>query len=138
AIGVFDYSDEEGTEAATLSHKIAPVTIGRRYAKISGLAERLCAQRAAGRIGSVVEILIDGLDEDGNLEGRAAHQAPEVDGSTTLVAGALHELDPGTLHPGDLVEARIVGSAGADLIAVPVKLISAAPVSAASGATELG
>ncbi|MBN1171764.1 MAG: MiaB/RimO family radical SAM methylthiotransferase, partial [Micromonosporaceae bacterium] len=69
AIGVFDYSDEEGTEAATLSHKITPVTIGRRYAKISGLVERLCAQRAAGRIGSVVEILIDGLDEDGNLEG---------------------------------------------------------------------
>src|SRR5690242_7351376 len=88
AVGVFDYSDEDGTEAATLPGKVAEQQIKRRYDWMSALAEELCAQRAADRVGSLVDVLVDAL-EDGDVEGRAAHQAPEVDGSTTLVAGGL-------------------------------------------------
>jgi ribosomal protein S12 methylthiotransferase len=125
AIGIFDYSDEDGTEAAGLPGKVSAATIKRRYDRLTALADELCAQRAEERLGSTVEILVDAVD-DGAVEGRAAHQAPEVDGSTTLVAGATG-LDPATLRPGDLVRATVTGTEGVDLIAVPEVLISAAP-----------
>ncbi len=127
AVGVFGYSDEDGTEAATLPGKISAATVRRRYARIAALVEELCAQRAADRVGSSVDVLVDGVTGDGRdgtvIEGRAAHQAPEVDGTTTLVAGG--PVDPATLRPGDLVRCRVVESCGVDLVAVPVEAASA-------------
>jgi len=128
AIGVFDYSDEDGTEAAGMPGKVGEEKIKRRYDRITALAEELCAQRAEDRLGSTVEVLVDAVDE-GEIEGRAEHQAPEVDGSTTLVAGAEASVDLAALRPGDLVRARVTATEGVDLIAVPVEMISAAPVS---------
>jgi MiaB/RimO family radical SAM methylthiotransferase len=127
AIGVFDYSDEDGTEAAGLEGKIKEDTIKRRYDRITSLAEELCAQRAEDRLGSLVEVLVDTVDDD-EIEGRAEHQAPEVDGSTTLVSGETG-VDLAALRPGDLVRARVTATEGVDLVAVPVEMISAAPVS---------
>ncbi|MDG4785726.1 30S ribosomal protein S12 methylthiotransferase RimO [Micromonospora sp. WMMD1102] len=126
AIGVFDYSDEDGTEAATLSGKVSPATVKRRYDRLSALADELCSQRAEERLGSSVEVLVDSVD-DGVVEGRAAHQAPEVDGSTTLVAPTGGGVDLAALCPGDLVRARVTGTEGVDLVAVPEEMISAAP-----------
>lgn len=126
AIGVFDYSDEDGTEAAGLPGKVSAATIKRRYDKLSALADELCAQRAEERLGSTVEVLVDSVD-GGVVEGRAAHQAPEVDGSTTLVAPEGGGVDLAALRPGDLVRARVTGTEGVDLYAVPDEMISAAP-----------
>jgi ribosomal protein S12 methylthiotransferase RimO len=127
AIGVFDYSDEEGTEAAGMSGKVPVATVRLRYDRMLALAEELCAQRAEQRVGSTVEVLVDSVTaEPGGgvaVEGRAAHQAPEVDGSTTLVGGGA---DLAVLRPGDLVRATVTGTEGVDLIAVPVGMISAA------------
>jgi ribosomal protein S12 methylthiotransferase RimO len=114
AIGVFGYSDEDGTEAAGMPGKLRPDTIRRRYERLLGLAEELCAQRAAERVGSVVAVLVDSV-EDGVVEGRAAHQAPEVDGSTTLVGERA-----AVLRPGELVTARVTAADGVDLVASPV------------------
>jgi ribosomal protein S12 methylthiotransferase len=127
AIGVFDYSDEDGTEAADLSGKVTEDTIKRRYDRITALADELCTQRAEDRLGSTIEVLVDTVDA-GEIEGRAEHQAPEVDGSTTLVAGGAG-VDIAALRPGDLVRARVIGTEGVDLVAVPTEMISAAPVS---------
>ncbi|MFY1575036.1 30S ribosomal protein S12 methylthiotransferase RimO [Verrucosispora sp. WMMD703] len=126
AIGVFDYSDEDGTEAAGLSGKVSAATIKRRYDRLSALADELCSQRAEDRLGSTVEVLVDSVD-DGVVEGRAAHQAPEVDGSTTLVAPDGGGVDLAALRPGDLVRATVTGTEGVDLLAVPDEMISAAP-----------
>ncbi|WP_327005744.1 30S ribosomal protein S12 methylthiotransferase RimO [Dactylosporangium sp. NBC_01737] len=123
AVGVFDYSDEDGTEAADLPDKVSESDIKKRYDWMSALAEELCAQRASDRIGSHVDVLVDDILDDA-VEGRAAHQAPEVDGSTTLVAG--DALDPFALRRGDLVRARVVDSVGVDLVAVPIEMISPA------------
>lgn len=114
AIGVFGYSDEDGTEAARLPGKVAAATVRRRYQRLLGLAEELSAQRAAERVGSVVQVLVDSVTGD-EVEGRAAHQAPEVDGSTTLVGPAA-----GRLRSGDLVPATVTGTTGVDLVAVPI------------------
>ncbi|WP_089312754.1 30S ribosomal protein S12 methylthiotransferase RimO [Actinomadura mexicana] len=116
AVGVFGYSDEEGTEAASLDGKLDPADVAARVEELSGLAEELTAQRAEDRLGSVVRVLLeDKADQsgegavDGGFEGRAEHQAPEVDG-TVLVRGE-------GLALGDIVEARVVGSDGVDLVA---------------------
>jgi ribosomal protein S12 methylthiotransferase len=112
AIGVFDYSDEEGTEAVGMSGKVSNATIKRRYARVSSLAEQLVDQRAEERIGSTVEVLVETVGE--TVEGRAAHQAPEVDGSVTLGSGT-------AMRVGDLVRARVIATNGVDLIAEPVE-----------------
>ncbi|NUT19750.1 MAG: 30S ribosomal protein S12 methylthiotransferase RimO [Hamadaea sp.] len=123
AIGIFDYSDEDGTEAAGFDRKVTPRTVQRRYDKFLSLAEELSAQRAEERIGALVEVLIDTVVE-GEIEGRAEHQAPEVDGSTTLVSAA-EAVDLGALQPGDLVQARVIATEGVDLVATPVAMIDA-------------
>ena len=115
AIGIFGYSDEDGTEAANFGEasKVAEDEVARRVSEFADIAEEVMAQRAADRVGETVEVLVeDTLSDgtDGRYEGRAAHQAPDVDGSTTLLADR-------PLAPGDLVTARVVESAGADLIA---------------------
>jgi ribosomal protein S12 methylthiotransferase RimO len=112
AIGIFGYSDEDGTEAATFADeiKLDEAEIARRVDEFADIAEEVMAQRAADRIGETVEVLVEEALGDGRYEGRAAHQAPDVDGSTTLLADR-------PLAPGDLVTARVVESAGADLVA---------------------
>jgi ribosomal protein S12 methylthiotransferase RimO len=104
AIGVFGYSDEEGTEAVGFDGKLDACEIDARVAGLSSLAEELTAQRAEERIGSVVEVLVE---EPG--EGRAAHQAPEIDGGVTL---------KGEAPVGQIVRARVVEAIGVDLLAV--------------------
>jgi ribosomal protein S12 methylthiotransferase RimO len=112
AIGIFGYSDEDGTEAAGFADgtKVDEDEVERRVSEFAELAEEVMAQRAADRIGSTVEVLVCEEVGDGRYEGQAAHQAPEVDGSTTLLADR-------PLKAGDLVTARVIGSAGADLTA---------------------
>ncbi|TDC50552.1 30S ribosomal protein S12 methylthiotransferase RimO [Actinomadura sp. KC345] len=109
AVGVFGYSDEDGTEAADLDGKLDPAEVARRVEELSGLAEELTAQRAEDRIGSEVHVLMEDKTEGGDVEGRAAHQAPEVDG-TVVVRG-------GGPAIGEIVAARVTGSDGVDLIA---------------------
>jgi ribosomal protein S12 methylthiotransferase len=112
AIGIFGYSDEDGTEAATFADeiKLDEGEIARRVDEFADIAEEVMAQRAADRVGETVEVLVEEALGGGRYEGRAAHQAPDVDGSTTLLADR-------PLAPGDLVTARVVESAGADLVA---------------------
>jgi len=110
AIGIFGYSDEDGTEAAGFTGKIDQDEIARRVSEFADIADEVMAQRAADRVGETVEVLVEEVLGDGRHEGRAAHQAPDVDGSTTLLADR-------ELTPGDLVAARVVESVGADLIA---------------------
>ncbi|CAN5243924.1 30S ribosomal protein S12 methylthiotransferase RimO [soil metagenome] len=120
AVGVFGYSDEDGTEAERLPDHLSQDVVDDRLARVTELVEELTSQRAEERVGELVEVLVDAL-RDGVAEGRTAGQAPEVDGATTLTG-------PGTdlLVPGDLVRARVVGSEGVDLVAELVELHSPA------------
>jgi ribosomal protein S12 methylthiotransferase len=115
AVGVFGYSDEDGTEAASFDGKVAPEVVASRLDRVSRLAEELTAQRAEDRFGERVEVLVESVGPDG-IEGRAAHQAPEVDGTTSLDSASAAGV---ARHAGDLVSATVVGSAGVDLVAVP-------------------
>ncbi len=113
AVGVFGYSDEDGTEAETYDDKLPEDEIRARVEHLTTLVDELTAQRAQERVGEQVRVLVERVGE-GEVEGRTDAQAPEVDGTTLLLAG---ELDPSTLRVGDLVAAEVVGSEGVDLSA---------------------
>jgi len=117
AVGVFGYSDEDGTEALTLDGKLDADTIAERVARFSALVEELTTQRAEDRIGEQVVVLVEHEeDDDSDCVGRAAHQAPEVDGECVV-------LDADGLKVGDLVRAEVTDSEGVDLIVRPIEVL---------------
>jgi ribosomal protein S12 methylthiotransferase len=109
AIGVFGYSDEDNTEALNHTDKVDENLIKERVESLSRLADEMVSARAQARIGENIRVLI----EDSELqEGRAAHQGPEVDGTTTFI---------GTDYAaGAYVDAVVIDSMGADLVARPL------------------
>lgn len=115
AVGVFGYSDEDGTEAADLPDKLPEAVVRERLDRVATLVEDLMSQRARERLSERVSVLVDEVDEDGSVQGRADHQGPENDGSTTLRPMA--DLQP---RAGDTVTAVVVDTDGVDLVAEPV------------------
>lgn len=117
AIGVFGYSDEDGTEAATYEAKVDEEVVAERLARISRLAEELTAQRAEERIGETLEVLVESIGTaDEPATGRAAHQAPETDGQIIFTRDASLP-DGAALAVGRMVVAKVVGTEGVDLVA---------------------
>jgi ribosomal protein S12 methylthiotransferase len=110
AIGVFGYSDEDGTVAAGLDGKVAEEAVRDRVGRIAALADELITQRAEDRIGERVDVLVEELGA-GGATGRAAHQGPDVDGVTTVIG------DITGLRRGQLCPAVVVGTEGVDLTA---------------------
>jgi ribosomal protein S12 methylthiotransferase len=109
AVGVFGYSDEDNTEALNLADKVDADVIAQRVETLSSLADEMVSLRAQARIGENVRVLIEDADLQ---EGRAAHQGPEVDGTTTFI---------GTdFAVGRYVDAVVIDSMGADLVAKPL------------------
>lgn len=110
AVGVFGYSDEDGTEAAGFDDKIDPEVVGQRVEEMSRLVDELMAQRAEERVGSRVRVLIERTGDE--CAGRAEHQGPEVDGECLVV-------DPGEVGVGDVVPCRVIEADGVDLVVRP-------------------
>jgi ribosomal protein S12 methylthiotransferase RimO len=120
AVGVFGYSDEDGTEAADYPDKVSAGEIIERVARVSRLAEELTNQRAEDRIGTTVSVLVEELGDPSAASlagvgegepvgvGRAAHQAPDVDGECVLTGGGW--------TPGELVDAVVLDAEGVDLV----------------------
>jgi ribosomal protein S12 methylthiotransferase RimO len=117
AIGVFGYSSEDGTEAASLPRQLPEDEVASRVGELADLADELMAQRAAERVGEVVDVLIDEELGAGRYLGRAAHQAPEVDGTTEVLTAAVPGPDSAPPAVGDLVRVTVTGSDGVDLVA---------------------
>lgn len=81
-IGVFAYSREEGTRAYKLDDQIDEDEKLARTQRLRDLADDVCAPRIASRLGCEMDVLVCGVEEDGQLFGRAMCQAPDVDGVT--------------------------------------------------------
>lgn len=96
-VGVFPYSQEEGTRAAELPGQIDQDTRERRAQELRDRADAISRLRMEKRIGQDMDVLVLGHEEDGRLYGRAECQAPDVDGVTYLDGG----------EPGAIVRARI-------------------------------
>jgi ribosomal protein S12 methylthiotransferase RimO len=115
AIGVFGYSDEDGTEAATLDGQLSAVEIAARRDRLSDLAELLVNDRAQARIGDRVQVLIE--ETGSEVTGRAVHQGPEVDGTVRLIDADGHTAQSPQLRPGQVIAAVVIASDGVDLVA---------------------
>jgi len=113
-VGVFGYSDEDGTEAQTHGGKLDAETIAERVVALTGLVEQLTAQRAEERIGEVVSVLVEEVEQDGEVVGRAEQQGPDVDGVTILTG--MPSATVGEIVPA----ARVVATEGVDLVARPL------------------
>jgi ribosomal protein S12 methylthiotransferase len=109
-VGVFPYSDEEGTAAVTLRRKIAPQVIEDRRAELLALQEGISLRKNRIRIGSTIEVLVDGPSEETDLllESRHEGQAPDIDGVVYL--------NEGRANCGDMVKAEITDAYAYDLV----------------------
>ena len=96
-VGVFPYSREEGTRAYDLPGQVDEDEKAERAQRLRDLADAVCCPRIAARVGLELDVLVEGVEEDGQLFGRAMCQAPEVDGVTYLAAG----------EPGEVRRVRI-------------------------------
>jgi len=113
AVGIFGYSDEDGTEAADLPDHVSDDEIRARADHVTRFAEELTAQRAEDRIGERVDVLVESRRGATGI-GRTQAQGPDVDGCTTVIGLARH------VQVGDLVAAVVVAAGGVDLVAEPV------------------
>jgi ribosomal protein S12 methylthiotransferase len=115
-LGVFTYSHEEGTRAFDLADDVPAAVKTKRRDTLMARQKRIVARAQKERIGSVVQLLVDGPSREHELvvQGRLEGQAPEIDPVVYLT-----ECDPTAFGPGDLIRARIVGARGYDLIASP-------------------
>ncbi len=105
-VGVFGYSDEDGTEAVGLDGHLPEHIIDERVADISALVDDLMEERARERIGENVVVIVESV-EDGVVEGRAAHQGPED--AAVVLPGASAKV-------GDVIGVHVIDIDGPDLI----------------------
>lgn len=114
-VGVFGYSDEDGTEAESYADKLPTDEIEARLEHFRTLTEELNLQRAEERVGERLDVLIEAEeDDDGELRfvGRAGQQGPDVDGVTYVETS-----DERPLATGDMVSVEVVATEGIDLVA---------------------
>jgi ribosomal protein S12 methylthiotransferase len=105
-VGVFPYSPEDGTQAATFESQVPLRTRRARAQRLRDAGDRVGAEKAASHVGRVVDVLVEAVDEeDGVVIGRWRGQAPDIDGVVVLDRG----------QPGSVVSARITDSFGYDL-----------------------
>ncbi|MFL6210594.1 MAG: 30S ribosomal protein S12 methylthiotransferase RimO [Pyrinomonadaceae bacterium] len=113
-VGVFTYSDEEGTPAYTLSDKVDPRIAKRRRARLMKEQARISRKRNRARVGDTVRVLFEGSAKESDLlwQGRLETQAPDIDGCV-LINDAPENFNP---VPGDFVNVLITEAHEYDLV----------------------
>jgi ribosomal protein S12 methylthiotransferase len=109
-LGVFCYSREEGTPAATMSDQVSERVKRERYRKLMRIQARLSFKRNRDLIGATEQVIVEGYSEETELllKGRSSRQAPDIDGQVYITAG--------TANVGDIVTLKITDSSDYDLI----------------------
>lgn len=108
--GFFAYSKEEGTPATDYPDQVSEAVRQYRCDELSSIQQRIQEELAAERVGSVVEVIVDRI-EDGHSIGRCRFDAPEIDGCVHI----LQKIEPGTL-----LKVRVLGTSLFDLYGEPV------------------
>jgi ribosomal protein S12 methylthiotransferase len=109
-VGVFRYSDEDGTWARDLPGKVPRSVARARHRVLGAILRSIMEEKLRDLVGSEVPVLVDAGGAR-CARGRMHSQAPEIDGEVRIRGGA---------RTGALVRARITGVRGVDLEAVPV------------------
>ena len=109
-LGVFCYSREEGTPAATMADQVSERVKRERYRKLMRAQARVSFKRNRRLIDTAEQVIIEGYSEETELllKGRSSRQAPDIDGQVYITAGQA--------NVGDIVSLRITDSSDYDLI----------------------
>jgi len=109
-IGVFTFSQEEGTRSYDLPDQIDASIARERTERVQGVADMTMARRARSLVGNTFEVLVERFDlDEGVWVGRSKREAPEIDGEITIATDS-------HVHVGDYIDVRITNSIGADLL----------------------
>ncbi len=112
-VGVFTFSPEEGTPAATLPNQVPAAIAQARKDRLMALQQPIAASRNAAWVGRIVDVLIEQENPStGEMLGRCARFAPEVDGEVRVLPGA----EGLCAAPGTMVPVRITAADTYDLI----------------------
>jgi ribosomal protein S12 methylthiotransferase len=113
-VGVFTYSDEEGSAAFALDEKVDRALMQKRERRLMKEQARISKRRNRGMIGQTVRVLLEGTSRESDLllEGRMESQAPEIDGSVLITDVA----EGFQARPGDFVNVDITEAHDYDLI----------------------
>jgi ribosomal protein S12 methylthiotransferase len=121
-VGLFAYSAEDGTPAATMPDQVDPDEAAERVERLAEVQERVADEAARAFVGRELQVTVEDHLEDGegpaSTVGRSYREAPDTDGEIELVT----EGSDGTLIPADLprgrtVTAEVVDAVGVDLVA---------------------
>lgn len=107
-LGVFAYSQEEGTVAGAMAHQIDDDEKASRVDAVMRRQADISRAINEAKVGSLMEVLVDGIDEEGAYIGRTAYDAPEIDNAVIFSADK-------ELLPGDMVKVRIEDAFDYDL-----------------------
>jgi ribosomal protein S12 methylthiotransferase len=105
-VGVFVYSAEEGTVAATLPDPVPKEVKDERRARLMTIQQKISLKANLAQVGRTLTVLVEGQG-DGLSVGRSYRDAPEIDGLVLL---------PGQVAVGEMVAARITGAMDYDLV----------------------
>ena len=114
-VGIFTYSDEEGTTAFDYPDKVPQEVKEERKNILMEFQKEIVLQKNRERIGRVESVLVEGFDPQENylMTGRLASQAPDIDGQILL--------EKCEAEPGQIISVKIKAVADYDLIAEPVQ-----------------
>src|SRR5215475_2321223 len=113
-VGVFTYSDEEGTPAYDLSDKVDPKIAGKRRDRLMKEQAKIAKRKHKALIGKTVRVMFEGESNESELlwQGRMEAQAPDIDGCV-LINDAPEGFVP---QAGDLVDVLIEEAHEYDLV----------------------
>lgn len=113
-VGVFTYSDEEGTGAYDLNSKVAHRTASKRRTALMKEQARISRRRNKAKIGEVVRVVFEGESKESELlwQGRMETQAPDIDGCILI-----NDVPDGVVpQEGDFVNVEITEAYEYDLV----------------------
>ena len=107
-VGVFTYSDEEGTPAFDLPNKVDPKVAKQRRSRLMKEQAKISKQLNRAKLGNTYKVLFEGLSQESDLlfQGRLQGQAQEIDGYI-LINDMPEDLDPvlGAIYDVEITEA---------------------------------
>jgi ribosomal protein S12 methylthiotransferase len=106
-LGVFSYSDEEGSAAFSLDHKLPRRTIESRRRRLMKLQQSISRCAKQQWVGRELVLLAEGESEETPLlwEGRTEYHAPEIDGKVYINdLGELAALEPGRFYKAEITQ----------------------------------
>ena len=113
-VGIFTYSDEEGTTAFDYPGRVPEEVKEERKNILMEFQKEITLRKNQEKVGQIESVLVEGFDAQENyiMTGRLASQAPDIDGQVIL--------EKCESEPGEIIQVRITAAADYDLVAEPV------------------